>query len=111
MKVSEKVEVTDNVTKEILHTEESSFVEKIEKVKEMGKEKGLIKFADSIKISKNFKSVGVEIGVELPWLIDPANPVSDLDAGMKIAEEYIDKRIATKFKEMEALMAALSAKG
>lgn len=95
-----KVTVTDETTKQVVHEEEST-----KKVRVNGGAMK-IRYIESVKISRNFQSIGLEVGfVEYP--ADPSRPVSEVFAE---AAALVEEEIVSKTAELEELLKSLGAK-
>jgi hypothetical protein len=97
-----KVSVTDEVTKELLHEEETTQRVKVNN----GGGAMKIRYVESIKLSRNFQSIGLEVGfVEYP--ADPNRPASEV---FEEAAALVEEEIAKKVAELDVLLAKLGAK-
>jgi hypothetical protein len=102
-----KTSVTDNASKkEVLHEEKT---EKMKEFKATGDRVVTVKVSDSIKLSHRFQSVGVEVGVELPFDAG-SDPVVAAKKGFAIAEELVDGRLQEKVKDLQAFLDQLTSK-
>lgn len=106
--------IKDNVTKEEKTSdvtepvELAGHVESIDVGVTSGKPVAVVRTGASVKLSINYQTVGVDVGVEIPWSVSPGPGMkADLEAAFKFAESVVDKKIEDRVEEARALLKQL----
>lgn len=65
-----------------------------------------IRMVDSIKLSQKFQSVGVEVGIEMPFWVRPGE-VSDLTQPMALCAELVEQETTERAADLKEFLQKL----
>jgi hypothetical protein len=68
----------------------------------------VVKAMTNAKLSLNYQSIGVEVGIEVPWPVKAKSLKSDLEDGLDFVENVVDERIQERVEEVKKLLNKLS---
>lgn len=96
---------TDNVTKEVVHHEEG---ERNLPNEAKGDRVAMIRVVDSVKLSYNYNSIGVEVGLDLPWEIQDGPLPEQVKKGFDTAHKLVEDELGEKAMGLRDLLTKLS---
>lgn len=102
------VSARNNTTKEEVHRKEDD--RKLPPVDvPPGKAIAYVRVVDSVKISHNYHSIGIDVGVEMPFPVTPG-AVEELIPAFEEVHSIVEDELASKTKELRGFLIQLSGK-
>ena len=98
-------DVTDSTTRHNLHHEVKKA--RLPITIPEGYEVAMIRDGASIKLSLDYQSAGVDVGVDMPWPVRPGHP-KDLQRGIAVVEAITERRLAKRVAEVRKIVRGLS---
>jgi hypothetical protein len=108
--LSSSIRAEHRGTKEVLHEDQKSKDVGVEVKPRSNEQVSVVKVSNGIRIAYGFQSVGIDIGIELPILVDIHDPNEDIANGFVTAYDIIGTELTERAQEVDGLVRKLAKK-